>query len=180
MVNKTSSVAWSLRKGYSLIELVVVLAIITFMGMLTFFGFGNQNKDQRVLAAEREIIVNLRSIQTKVDSGVGGANYKTATFRNGDSFYTLDGTTINLTPGVKLSLTTTPVTIYFSHPSLACYSTTCGAPTTTTCGASATIYFACGGSPVGVLSPLVTIGFVGSTRTIKIEGSGMNVNRIYE
>lgn len=169
MVNKNPSVTAILRKGYTLVELVVVLGIVAFMGALSMYGFASQNKDQRVIAAQREMVVNLRSIQTKVDSGVDGTNFKTATFVNGSSFYTLDGKVISLTPGVTLSLAVTPVTIYFSHPSLT---------TLSACGA-VTAYFACSGS-TSYTSGTISIGFTGSSRSVKIEGIGMSVNRIYE
>lgn len=173
MVNKNSSVSGIFIKGYTLVELVVVLGIVAFMGALTFYGFTNQNKDSRVISAQRELVVNLRSLQTKVDSGVDGTNFKTATFVSGSNSYTLDGKVVNLTPGVTLSFATTPVTIYFSHPSLGSLAA---------CGAS-TAYFACSGPPSALVpytSGTITLGFVGSTRTVKIEGIGMSVNRIYE
>ncbi len=176
MVNKNYSVFGTLTKGYTLVELVIVLAIVAFMGLLTVYGFTNQNKDQRIISSQREIVVNLGWLQTKVDSGVGGSSVKTAVFVNGNNYYTVDGTNVFLTSGVKLSISQTPATIYFSHPAYTSHATACGA---------ASVYFACAGTPLapydGTTYTFIKIGFTGSTnRYVRIDGSGMNVNRIYE
>lgn len=197
MVSKTSAIFRRLLKGYTLVEVVIVLGIIAFMGAMTIYGFSNQNNDQRVVAAQREIIVNLRSIQTKVNSGVDGKNVQTVRFDNGNGFYCINdlvtgcptGTKINLTAGVTLSVGPTPVVIYFSHQAYTGHlANQCGS------NVDKATFFACSGigaaankcdgtvtcTTVPAISTTAKIGFTGSTRTVTVEGVGMRINRIYE
>lgn len=177
MVKPTSSSTWSLERAYTLIEVTIVLAIVAFMGLLTIYGFSSQNKDQRIVSSQRELLANLRSLQTKIDSGAEGDNVKVANFVNGNNFYMLDGVRINLPPGVTLLVSKSPANIYFSHPAYPNHSSNC---------VSTNIYFACAGNPLEVFDgsaghSSISVGFTGSTnRFVRVDGSGMNVNRIYE
>lgn len=177
MVKPTSPFTWSLKRAYTLIEVTVVLAIVAFMGLLTIYGFSNQNKDQRVVNSQRELVANLRSMQTKIDSGAEGDNVKIANFVNGGNYYTLDGVRVSLPPGVTLLVSKSPTNIYFSHPAYPNHSSNC---------ASTNIYFACAGTPLEAFDGSaghnsISVGFTGSTnRFVRVDGSGMNINRIYE
>jgi prepilin-type N-terminal cleavage/methylation domain-containing protein len=104
MGKNTNRIFRFLNLGYSLVEMMVVLGVIGFIAAIALFNGGTEKRDQLLIAAQKELVSNLRSLQSRADNGYGNVNYKIATFIQGDDQYTIDGTTIDLPVGATISL----------------------------------------------------------------------------
>lgn len=146
--------------GYTLVEMMVVIAIMGFIATIGFYALKNQDKSQVVINAQRDFLNNMRSVQNKVETGADGLALRTINVP----------TDVSLPTGV--SITTPAVTLCFANRNLS--SITCG-------GCAAGIYFACR-SNVAISSGYVDVTFSNGTtfKTVRIEGDGMNIGRIYE
>lgn len=104
--------------GYTLIELMVVLAIMGFIAAVAFYGLRSYNNAQQVINAQKDFVNLLRATQNKVTNGADGDNYKT-----------VDTSTLTLPINVTVSPS---VIICFNNPNLTTSSCTNTFPVTVT------------------------------------------------
>lgn len=156
-------------KGYTLIELLIVMAIITVVGVIAFYAFGSTNNAQAVAAAQLEFATNLRSVVNGVNNGasgltnqyffittssVGGKNLKYELFddNNPTNPPTNPINSFPLPAGVKICLPNSSAStgcaeaqpqlyICIANPNLTAYSQTPGKDYCSTCNPGA--FFAC-------------------------------------
>lgn len=178
----------NLQKGYTLIEVITVIAIISFLSLLAFYGLGSGRDNQSVANAQSQILSDLRSLQNKavegkLSTGVapGPGTHIAAFPARPASGYTADGQTRTLPRDVNIIqisdqngivANNNPVSFFF-------YSSFKTRFLPTDCSG-----FSClmsGGLPISSLSSPVTIrlrGRSGPDRLIIIEGSQAQVARI--
>lgn len=186
--------------GYTLIELVIVLAIIAGISVLSVYGLASQNSKQLVTNAQLEFVSNLRSVINGVDQGINGQNFEYLLLTNGTNSYALNsssGTTTRtfsmLQSKVYLCIVDPPssqnIAICAANPNLSSY------PNGATCSSCASgSYFACqstgaGYAPIGNAGPdTITVRFSQNSnclaagnvyhKDVVIEGSGMQISRV--
>lgn len=181
------------NRGYTLIEIMVVIAISTSVAVMAFFGIRSLGNSQSVANAQLELISNLRSLQTQVYNGASGLNDQYILLQNNQSNYGVyDGSntllrTVSLPATVQLTGLPLPkLAICVANPSLSGYTAVLGGNSNCySCGSGS--YFACnsdGSSSTKIGSSGLTMIQIGLTngsvtKYVNIEGSGMTVNRIY-
>ena len=180
MVKKFSSNS----RAYTLIELLITVAVMAFIGSLAFFGIRDFNTSQAVSDAQRNFISDLRAAQNKAANGGSGVNFKTASFGSADpAHYTVDGNLVTLPAGVSLSIANpaaaTSVVLCFANPYLSAYGASqCG-------GCAPGSFFACTDATppqIGMSAASeVTVIFrrAAVSKTVVIKGNGMNISQIY-
>lgn len=141
--------------GYTLVEILIVMAIMSIFGVMAIYGIRSTSNSQSVTDAQRNFISDLRATQNKVINGADGVNSKNVVINSPNQYnYVVDGTTIKLPNGVYFLTATT--TICFNNPSL----------TTSSC--------------TNTSFPIIVSFSNGSTtKRVTIEGAGLIVNRIY-
>ncbi len=105
------------KSGYTLVEILVVMAIMSIFGVMAIYGMRSTSNSQSVTDAQRNFISSLRATQNKVINGADGLSVQV--------FHV--PADISLPTGVSVSPT---VNICFNNPSLAT-STCTNAPTIT-------------------------------------------------
>jgi prepilin-type N-terminal cleavage/methylation domain-containing protein len=175
--------------GYTLVELLVTLGVISFIAAMTLFGLSQYNNGQQVLDVRREFVANIRGVQNKVNNGADGSQYKVVSVLAGNQ-YNLAGTVITLPANITVS----PTNIYlcFINPKVpALASGLCGTGTCASPGNACTFagadraFFACSSGCLVGYSPVtdhLDVTFSNGTvnKVVTIEGSATNINRIYE
>lgn len=168
--------------GYTMLELMVVMAVMTILTTMGFWGWKAYDRQAQLRNAQREIVSRLQLARNEAAAGVlvGTAPNQKAT--HGASFslsnsYVIDGTTYQLTD-VRISAIAPAVAnglnLCFFHPAETL-------PDATDCNDCE--YFACDGtSELGVNNITLTLEHQAthSLKTIKIEGEGLQIRRIYE
>ncbi len=179
-----------MNRGYTLIELLIVIVISGLVAAIVFFGIRSYSNSQSVTNAQLEFVSNLRSLQTQVYNGAQGLNNQYILLQNNQSSYGVyDNTntllrTVTLPAKVKLPVGYPPfLAICFANPNLTSYSNLSGVSECYQCNAG--IYFACqsdGASftQIGSTPTTFQIGLTNGsiTKYVTIEGSGMVINRI--
>lgn len=174
-INKTS--------GYSIVELMVVLAVIAAVGTMAFFGVRSFNSSQTISNVQKEFVTNLRTVQNRVDSGdvlSGGKVVQEITIPANGSSYTINGRTVSLQNGVTISNSTgVAVTVCFPDRNLLAYDNII--PSIHACASCVSgIGFICRGSSASSSPITVTFrsGSSTSNQTVTINGAGMRVTEI--
>lgn len=158
--------------GYTLIELMVTLGVMSFIAAITLYGLGQYNNGQQLVDVRREFVSNLRGVQNKVNNGADGSQYKIVSILAGNQ-YNLAGTIISLPATITIS----PNNIYicFANPKLTSF-------TANQCGnCPAGSFFICQAGvsrSSGYVDVTLSRGI--TSKVVRIEGSGININRIYE
>ncbi|MBI3559113.1 type II secretion system protein [Candidatus Gottesmanbacteria bacterium] len=167
-----SNFKFQIRQGYTLIELMVVLAIMGFIAAVAFYGLRNYNNAQQVINTQKDFVNLLRATQNKVTNGADGSPVKTVDVPM----------SLSLPVGINVTNNRTGngITICFANSNLISFDSTnvlyqCGA-----CS-SGSDYFLCDDVTNSKILGGVTFSFSnGSTiKTVTIEGSNMTINRIY-
>lgn len=196
------------KLGYTLMELVVVLSIISLLAAIVFFGLSNYNNTDTVNNAAFDFLSALRAQQNKVVNGADGDSVKWVTMPpTGSTYYVSSvgdaATRIDLPAGVVYTLVSTPdiTSVCFSNPNLDAFScgNHCGS-SLANCGGNGTqdgvssglpCYGGSGGSGYicdrssggNASSPMsFRVRFsnaAGYSKDIVVEGVGLIVNRIY-
>lgn len=98
-------------KGFSLVELIVVIAIMGIMSALIIPKMGSSSSEAKVKAAAREVVTNSRYAR---DQAITHGKDYTITFNKDASSYTIVGTpdtiTVDLPEGVKITSNSLAVT----------------------------------------------------------------------
>jgi len=206
-VTFTGTVESQIRRGFTLIEMMVVLGVISIIAMVAFYGLSQYNNTQPLFNAQKEFLTALRALQNQVNNGSDGVSVKSLIFnKNTPSSYTIVNsyittasnpsysvTTINLPSGVTLysvggtllpSLTN-PTAICLSNPNLFNFDTNqiCVTDVTAKRGCASGVGFTCtdGTTPsVNSISPFeIVLNQGAAQKKVVLEGSGMKINRIY-
>ena len=69
--------------GYTLIELMVVLAVICFIATIAFYGIKSYDNSQAVINEQLDFVNQLRSEQNKVINGADGLNTRSVSIPAG-------------------------------------------------------------------------------------------------
>lgn len=161
-------------RGYTLIEILVVLAIIGVLAVVVFTGISGYNKNQYLSNAQREFLTALRGTQNRVLNGANTVNYEVVTV-NTNSYQIGNNSPVSLPPGITVA-STVPTCLYFANPLL----TTNAANSCGTANCAAGAYFGCvNGVLTSSGSLSVTFTNDSTSKTVVIEGSGMTINRVY-
>lgn len=146
--------------GFSLVELVISLAVVAAVAAMAFFGLRSSDSARQVSDSQKNLISLLRSTQSQVVNGVSGVNFKTVNL-----------STLILPLGVAVSPTS--LLICFAHPAYTTFLTNeCGSCT-------AGQFFACNGT-TKVTAPITVTFTKGSiSKQVIIDGAGIVINRIY-
>lgn len=105
--------------GYTLIELMVILAIMGFIAAVAFYGLRSYDNSQQVINAQKDFVNLLRATQNKVTNGADGDNYKSVN-------------TSSLILPVNVSVSPLSLVICFNNPNLTSSSCTNTFPMTVT------------------------------------------------
>ena len=161
--------------------MLVVIAVMVFIATIGFYALKNQDKSQLVINVQRDFLNNMRSVQNNVRNGVGGQSVRFVILTNGSSNYSLSGQTITLPFSVTYSLKEAGVTyngiktVCMANPNLSAYTAVVSCSTCI----SGSGYICTGtvaSSPLN-LDVIFTNGI--TTKTVRVEGIGMNIGRIY-
>lgn len=184
---------FEISRGYTLIELMVVIAIIAVIAVISLFGLNNFRDAEAVKSASKQVLSDLRGMQNRVVNGgvppsgtTGSNNANIVVFNAGVSslFYTINGSSI-----VNLPV---PVTIKTEYPNAATNPsvTLCllNPNVNTTSGYNCTCFnnnFACTSSASsGKIDSSFNLVFMdragNKLRKITISGSGTQVTNMYE
>lgn len=178
------------NRGYSLVELLVVMAVIGAVAGVAFFGSRSFNNTTAVSNASKEFVTNLRAVQNRVDNGQVLENGKVVQEvtipANGSAYYSVNGTEINLPSGVTLTNSTNiPLTICFPNRNLDAYDSVLvdgiAVHQCANCNVDDSIGFICK-NPGGISTSTVSVTFASNVstvgQTVTINGSGMRVTEI--
>lgn len=184
-----------MNRGFTLIELMVVLGVTTIVAMMAFFGIKSLGNSQSVTNAQLELISNLRSLQTQVYNGASGLNDQYILLQNNQSSYSVyDGSntllrTVSLPAKVQLPAGYWPLlAVCIPNPNLSNYTNAVGGNSNCYhCGSGS--YFACNTDDLTNFTKIGSSGLTtvqislisGSiTKYVNIEGNGMTINRIFK
>lgn len=174
------------KNGYTLIELMIVMAVMALLAGVGWLGFRNYEYSAQLSNAQRDLINRLQAARDEALSGVLASGSSTHFAQILPSrTYTVDGHSLVVGQNVVISAVSpagAAVNIYFFHPSELKEEHSDPASCPDSCHDGVTCHFACQGlSPV---SDEIVIALqherTGLRRCVKIEGSGMRVNRINE
>lgn len=181
--------------GFTLIELMVVIAVLGVVGTMVFFGIQSFDQGQAVLDAQRNLLVSLRTLQNKVNSGADGESVKRVDLVAGGSSYNLqtvgdETLTVNLPANTTLTYSASdgsplgsPLSLCFVNPNLAAFDGThvCGLPSANPCISGSGYVCDRSGVPQALSPPAVRVTLTRGdiSKTVVIEGSGMTVTRMY-
>ncbi len=195
------------QAGFTLFEMMVVLAIMAFVAGIAFFGLKSFNQAQPVINAENEFLVNVRALSTEMSNGAGGAagvavRSLVIPADGGNSYtifnslipaqsvniVTLSGVTISSNYG-QAGQNVLPVGICFANPALTAYSPTQPCAGDLTGSQNGSCYsgsngFLCqnqqgAGALVSSGTYSVTFSGGGTSKTVYFEGNGMTISRVY-
>lgn len=154
--------------AYTLIELLVVIAVMGFVAALSFYGIRGQDKTHYLSSAQKDFINNMRSLQNKAKTGADGLAVRSFILTNGSTWS--NGITYTITGGGTKA-------ICFVNPNLPTFTTVAKCESCVT-GSG----YICTGTTAD--SPaFLDVTFsngVSAPKTVRIEGSGMEIGRIYE
>lgn len=164
-------------RGYTLIELVVVIAIVGLISLIGFYGLKPENDAEKLDGAQREFLANFRAAQNNVMAGRNSGATYTLTFNSGGydindglstkSYNFPAGVTWTAVPGYAICLVNPNKTVLTN-----CAACSVGAPATWSS-------FSCPAAPVSGMMAMTISGRAGAAKTITVEGSGIFINRIY-
>ncbi len=184
MARENSSSSGYLRRvGITLVEVLVVLALVGIIGGIAFAGVRGLGNEQSVVNAQKEFLSAARAAQSRARTGADGTNVTRIYIESATRYQVLGNSsprTIDLTsqyPGVTMSVTGgTGVYICFSHNSRQSFlANQCG-------GCLGGQFYACRGT-TQIATPInVTFSRTGGggTRTVVVSGNGIEISRIYE
>lgn len=160
-------------KGYSLTELMVVMSIIGILAMMQFYGMHSANDMEKLKAEQKDLIVDLRSLQNKALNGemYGASSTHVAVF-NSTTQYQIDGVVgPSLPSGMTIATNPNPTNgprVFFHNPLRTIFTGTCSS-------------YLCDSTlaPLANSSIFITLTYRGNSRIVTIEGSGTKINRIY-
>jgi prepilin-type N-terminal cleavage/methylation domain-containing protein len=165
-------------RGFTLIEVIVVLAVAGVVAVLALKSLGGGGKDQSLVSAQREFLTALRGAQNRVLNGVSSTGFEAVTINSGS--YVINGSTVSLSSGVTIANSSLPLSVCFASsllPNSPGYTAgKCGNHSNCT-GA----FFGCDNNGNKTTAGSLTVIFSnGSTqKSVVIEGSGMTINRVY-
>lgn len=178
--SQISNLKLKISRGYTLIELLIILVISGVIGVLSFFGIRSFNNYDAVVNAQKQFLTSARLLQNQVNNGALGLSVQTISLPGSGSTYTVgSGSPVNLSSkGITITNSLAQaIKICFAHPAITSYSATylCG---TCTSGAG----YVCDSNSTIQNPARVTVTFtLGSIqKMVQIEGSGMTVTRIYD
>lgn len=181
MVCPNSFFRWFLKTppGYTLVEMMVTMAVIAVISVTAFYGFRSYNRDQQVINAERLFLSNLRAVQNEVNNGARGSSVITVYVPASGPSYQVNGTSVSLPPGIAVSNSLgSNLYLCFVNRNLASFSAInpCG-PCNTGSG------YYCIGTAAYSSPSTISFNFTDSsspiTRTVGLDGNGTNINRTY-
>ena len=178
------------NRAYTLIETLIVVAIMAVLAVIAAYGLKNQDQSQVVINAQRDFVTNLRSVQNNVRNGVDGQAVMSVILTQNSSSYTivsatspLKTKTILLPTGVTVGFAGSATqAVCFANVNLSAYTSAAkcaSAPDGTTACVSGTGYLC---TSTTASSPTnLTVNFTNNTvtKTVSIEGAGMNIVRVY-
>lgn len=196
-----------LKKGYTIVELMIVIGIMAVISTVAFYGLKSNNDRQAVVNAQLEFVSNLRSIVNGVNAGNNNGMHNKILWINTSAglntsykLYDNNGTppqnileTFPLPSNIILKLqniTQPQMYICIPNPSITTYNNVPGNTNPLDsycpkCGAGT--YFACLTNGLSVNNQItnstVTVRFQSSTnpliyKDVDIEGVGMTITRI--
>ncbi len=189
MVKHTTRQHW-LLKGYTLIELMVVISVIAILTVIIFSANRSFVYGQAIKKAQLDLLSDLRSLQTGVYSGSNGDPYKVIHIASTGKTYDIltgfngSGFPTPKTKSILNSAVVSPTGLYVcivnpnyvdSHPG--------GFDNLHKCGgcSSGSDYYACNGT--SKISSNLVLEFTHPLSPIKkhiyIDGNGITINRIY-
>ena len=174
--------------GYTMIELMVVIAIMGVIGLLSIYGLRSSDDSQIVTSAAKELAGNLRSLQNKAINGSKGSNCFVMQFAGSGSMTynmvsTVDSFSQTIPNGVLMTaydnvgIPLSPAWVYFLHPSAGFAN--CTGQTANACGVAACT---APGSPPStyIVGPLrFTLSKGGISKSVIVEFTLTQVGRIY-
>lgn len=166
------------RAGYTLVEMMVVLAVMGLVAGLTIYALRSFNSTEPLSNAQKEFVVNLRSAQTRAESGDTINNtsvVQQVTFSSGG--YAINGSSISLPAGVSISTLPANIVLCFPNPNLDAYDNAGGHK----CGNCISgVGFVCKSGTTLTSEPVkVTFTKTGaSPKIVNISGSGMQIIEI--
>lgn len=182
-----------LNRAFTLIELMVVMAVIGILAMISLYGYRNFDTQQSVQTAQKDFINNFRSVQNRVNSGNGGNVINLSFNANGYSF---SGQTTALPSGVSVTISTYDYgsnswteldsNLYTCVPNqnLTTYDSSINVCGKTSVNCSGNDFIACytGINPAVKAKGPIRITFSKNSyiKVVQIEGSGMRITRVYE
>lgn len=143
--------------GYTLVELMVVLAILGVLSVMALYANRSFTYGQAVRNAQLKLLSDLRGTQTGVNSGALGKSVQVVSIPVNGSTYTVDSRTVTLPTGVTF-LNPAAKTICFVNVN---YTTPYMCPMS---------------FPIVLTLRHPSINY---TRTVTVDGSGLTINRIY-
>lgn len=189
-----------IRRGFTLVEMVAVLGIISIVSGMALFGLSQYNNTQPLFNAQKELLTNLRSVQNQVVNGSEGVSVKSVildgasptsyTIVNSYLGASLSTTQVNLPSNVSFFGLSGVVAICFSNPNLTSfgsdqkcvYSISSGGSCNNSNLQNKMGYVCAAGTPPVSSSPAsftITLAQGSSQKKVILEGSGMKINRIY-
>ncbi|MCL4397483.1 prepilin-type N-terminal cleavage/methylation domain-containing protein [Patescibacteria group bacterium] len=176
-------------RAYTLIELLISLAIMAIIGVLAFYGIQDFNVNQAVSDAQHNFISDLRATQNQAALGADGVNFKTVWVNTGSPDQYTISYTVPLSNNLVSVTKILPTGVTVSAPNPANFTVCLANPkltgyTTGQCGncavAGSEAFFACNnGTKVDSNYLDVTFSRGSVSKTVRIEGNGMDISRIY-
>lgn len=190
--------------GFTIIELMVVLGVISIVMVTAFYGLSQYNNTQPLDNAQKELITTMRSVQNQVNNGVDGVSVKSIIFNPGNCSATscfvriitsylagINSTVVYLPRGVQFSVASHRA-ICFSNPNLTAFTASqkcvyitsgesCNGSVAGDTGNSVG-YVCIAGTPSQAIAPAsytITLTQGSKQRNVILEGTGMRINRIY-
>lgn len=133
------------EKGFTLVELLITIAIVVIIGAIGFINFANYRQRNNVKLTAQEIIALLRDAQNRAIAQDSGTSWGVQ-FNNPSSTYA-EFSGGSFSPGSILSQSSLPTNLIFLVPgpgtsSSVVFATLTGAPTSTSGMVSTTVPFA--------------------------------------
>ncbi len=158
---------FQIRNGYTLIEMLVVIAIMSFIAVMSLYGMKNQDKTHYLNSAQKDFLNTLRSTQNKVNTGANGLAVRSFILTSGSTWG--NGITYTITGGGTKA-------ICFVNPNLSTFTSVNKCESCVT--GSGYICTGTTASSPAFLDVIFSNGV--ASKTVRIEGTGMTIGRIYE